>query len=72
MPTAAYNKMLYFDVVWRSTEISTVTVEGSGGNATIIIPNIAITNGIVHVIDRVLGVPSTDVLDKLGTYQGLK
>ncbi|XP_036144601.1 fasciclin-1 isoform X2 [Monomorium pharaonis] len=71
VPTAAYNKMLYFDVVWRSTEISTVTVEGSGGNATIIIPNIAITNGIVHVIDRVLGVPSTDVLDKLGTYQGL-
>ncbi|XP_036141250.1 fasciclin-1-like isoform X2 [Monomorium pharaonis] len=71
-PTAIYNKKLYFDVVERSREIQTFTVEGGGRNATIIIPNIAVTNGIVHIIDRVLGVPYTNVLEKLRTYPALE
>lgn len=44
-----------------------VTVEGGGVNATIIVPDIAQTNGFVHIIDRVLGVPYTTVLGKLET-----
>lgn len=36
-------------------------------NATCIQANIAASNGIIHIIDRVLGVPQTTVLDKLRT-----
>uniref|UniRef100_T1IHN2 FAS1 domain-containing protein n=1 Tax=Strigamia maritima TaxID=126957 RepID=T1IHN2_STRMM len=33
------------------------TVEGGGMNATIITPNMMGKNGVVHIIDRVLGIP---------------
>ncbi|XP_070512785.1 fasciclin-1 isoform X3 [Cardiocondyla obscurior] len=67
VPTAADKKKLYFNVVQGPRENQTVTVEGGGVNATIITPNIAATNGIIHIIDRLLGVPYTTVLDKLRT-----
>lgn len=50
----------------------TLTVEGGGVNATVIQPNIAATNGFVHIIDRVLGVPYTTVFEKLKTDPMLK
>ncbi|XP_014486638.1 PREDICTED: fasciclin-1 isoform X1 [Dinoponera quadriceps] len=65
--TAADRKKLYFNVVQGPTGNQTVTVEGGGVNATIITANIAATNGIIHIIDRFLGVPYTTVLDKLRT-----
>ncbi|XP_018352279.1 PREDICTED: fasciclin-1 isoform X5 [Trachymyrmex septentrionalis] len=65
--TAAEKKKLYFNVVQGPMENQTVTVEGGGVNATIITANIAATNGIIHIIDRLLGVPYTTVLDKLRT-----
>ncbi|XP_034949824.1 fasciclin-1 isoform X2 [Chelonus insularis] len=65
--TAAAKKSLYFNVVERSNGSQMVTVEGGGVNATIITANIAATNGIIHIIDRVLGIPYTTVLDKLRT-----
>ncbi|XP_066589755.1 fasciclin-1 isoform X2 [Prorops nasuta] len=67
VPTAAERKKLYFNVVQGPTGNLTVTVEGGGVNATVITANIAATNGYVHIIDRVLGVPYTTVLDKLRT-----
>lgn len=70
--TAAEKKKLYFNVVQGPRENQTVTVEGGGVNATIITPNIAATNGIIHIIDRLLGVPYTTVLDKLRTDPMLK
>ncbi|XP_020288792.1 fasciclin-1 [Pseudomyrmex gracilis] len=63
--SAAERKKLYFNVVQAPQVNQVVTVEGGGVNATIITPNIAATNGFVHIIDRVLGVPYTTVLDKL-------
>ncbi|KAK0090063.1 hypothetical protein PV326_004250, partial [Microctonus aethiopoides] len=60
-------KSLYFNVVDGNNGSQTVTVEGGGVNATVITANIAATNGIIHIIDRVLGVPYTTVLDKLRT-----
>ncbi|XP_068082628.1 fasciclin-1 [Anabrus simplex] len=67
VPTAAdHHKKLYFNVVTRENN-QTLTVEGGGVNATVIQPNIAATNGIVHIIDRVLGVPYTTVQEKLQT-----
>jgi uncharacterized surface protein with fasciclin (FAS1) repeats len=50
----------------------TVTVEGGGVNATVVEPNIAATNGFVHIIDRVLGVPYTSVKEKLQSDPMLK
>nr|XP_050866125.1 fasciclin-1 isoform X6 [Vespula vulgaris] len=67
IPTAADRKKLYFNVVQGPVGNQTITVEGGGVNATVVTANIAATNGIIHIIDRVLGVPYTTVLDKLRT-----
>uniref|UniRef100_A0ABD2VU11 FAS1 domain-containing protein n=1 Tax=Trichogramma kaykai TaxID=54128 RepID=A0ABD2VU11_9HYME len=67
VPTAQPRTSLYFNVVEGPSGNHTVTVEGGGVNATIITANIGATNGIIHIIDRVLGVPYTTLLDKLRT-----
>ncbi|CAH1730246.1 unnamed protein product [Chironomus riparius] len=64
VPTNVDKKFLYFNVMNQGDE-KTITVEGSGVNATIIQSDIAATNGFVHIIDHVLGVPYTSVLEKL-------
>ncbi|XP_026321959.1 fasciclin-1 isoform X3 [Hyposmocoma kahamanoa] len=65
-PTALPRKYLYFNVLQYGHN-QTLTVEGGGVNATVTQPNIAATNGFVHIIDRVLGVPYTTVFEKLKT-----
>lgn len=69
--TAAERKKLYFNVIKHGHNI-TLTVEGGGVNATVIEPNIAATDGYVHIIDRVLGVPYTNVKEKLQSDPMLK
>ncbi|GLV45379.1 Fasciclin 1 [Carabus blaptoides fortunei] len=64
--TAADRKSLYFNVITRDSE-QVLTVEGGGVNATVIQADIAATDGVIHIIDKVLGVPHTTVLDKLRT-----
>ncbi|CAG9823260.1 unnamed protein product [Phaedon cochleariae] len=64
--TLSKGKNLYFNVL-TSGPNRTMTVEGGGVNATVIQADLAATNGVVHVIDRVLGVPYSTVLDKLRT-----
>lgn len=70
-PTALARKYLYFNVLTHNNN-QTLTVEGGGVNATVTLPNIAATNGFVHIIDRVLGVPYTTILEKLKTDPMLK
>ncbi|XP_041970413.1 fasciclin-1 isoform X2 [Aricia agestis] len=65
-PTALARKYLYFNVVNNKDNL-TLTVEGGGVNASVTQTNIAATNGFVHIIDRVLGVPYTTVFEKLKT-----
>ncbi|XP_053603497.1 fasciclin-1 isoform X2 [Plodia interpunctella] len=65
-PTASLRKYLYFNVLMHGHN-QTLTVEGGGVNATVTQPNIAATNGFVHIIDRVLGVPYTTVYEKMKT-----
>ncbi|VVD01840.1 unnamed protein product [Leptidea sinapis] len=65
-PTALPRKYLYFNVLTYKDN-QTLTVEGGGVNATVTQTNIAATNGFVHIIDRVLGVPYTTVFEKLKT-----
>ncbi|XP_037026779.1 fasciclin-1 isoform X3 [Bradysia coprophila] len=66
-PTLAFRKNLYFNVLSSRQGNHTITVEGGGVNATLIQADIAQTNGYVHIIDRVLGVPYSTVYDKLKT-----
>lgn len=63
-PTYSKGKSIYFNVATINNN-RTMTVEGGGVNATVIQPDLAAKNGIIHVIDRVLGIPYTTVLDKL-------
>ncbi|KAL1505831.1 hypothetical protein ABEB36_005303 [Hypothenemus hampei] len=65
-PTLIKGKNLYFNVVTLGGN-RTMSVEGGGVNATVIQPDLAAKNGIIHVIDRVLGVPYSTVLEKLST-----
>ncbi|GAB0092810.1 fasciclin-1 [Sergentomyia squamirostris] len=65
--TNADKKFLYFNVIIDQDNNETVTVEGGGVNATLIQADIAATNGYVHIIDRVLGIPYTTVYEKLKT-----
>lgn len=66
VPTVNRKTFLYFNVK-NENGAETITVEGGGVNATIIQSDIAQTNGFVHIIDKVLGVPYTTVLGKMET-----
>ncbi|XP_039749846.1 fasciclin-1 isoform X2 [Pararge aegeria] len=65
-PTALPRRYLYFNVINYQNNM-TLTVEGGGVNATVTQTNIAATNGFVHIIDRVLGIPYTTVYEKMKT-----
>ncbi|XP_055593864.1 fasciclin-1 isoform X2 [Uranotaenia lowii] len=68
VPTGADKRFLYFNVITnRYTHNQTITVEGGGVNATIILSDIAATNGYLHIIDRVLGIPYMTVQEKIET-----
>ncbi|CAG2119233.1 unnamed protein product, partial [Medioppia subpectinata] len=61
---------LYFRVVGEDPN-TRLTVEGGGVNATAVQADIGATNGIIHVIDRVLGMPFQNIYDKLNTDPSL-
>ncbi|XP_068155178.1 fasciclin-1 isoform X6 [Drosophila tropicalis] len=64
VPTLNNHTFLYFNVQGDGADAH-ITVEGGGVNATVVQADVAQTNGFVHIIDRVLGVPHTTVLGKL-------
>lgn len=64
-PTAAGTQFLYFNVAYGPNNLRNLTVEGSGVNATVVQPDIAATNGVIHIINRVLGVPYLNMKEKL-------
>ncbi|XP_017039638.1 fasciclin-1 isoform X3 [Drosophila ficusphila] len=66
VPTVNNSTFLYFNIRGEGSD-SVITVEGGGVNATVIQADVAQTNGFVHIIDHVLGVPYTTVLGKLET-----
>lgn len=70
--TAAERRYLYFNIVSGPGRNQTVTVEGGGVNATIVQADVAATNGYIHIIDKVLGVPYSTVLEKLKTDSMLR
>ena len=42
-----------------------LVVDGLGVTATVREPDIGATNGIIHVVDKVLGIPSSSITQKL-------
>ena len=42
-----------------------LVVDGLGVTATVREPDIGATNGIIHVVDKVLGIPSSSISQKL-------
>uniref|UniRef100_A0A8D9EBW2 Fasciclin-1 n=1 Tax=Cacopsylla melanoneura TaxID=428564 RepID=A0A8D9EBW2_9HEMI len=71
IPSQLPRKKLYLNVMQGQNNL-TLTVEGGGVNATVIQPDIASTNGIIHIIDTVLGVPFTTVGRKVATDPQLR
>ena len=64
IPTVNSKTFLYFNIN-GDDDSKQITVEGGGVNATVLIADVAQTNGFVHIIDKVLGVPYTSVLGKI-------
>ncbi|XP_055615334.1 LOW QUALITY PROTEIN: fasciclin-1-like [Toxorhynchites rutilus septentrionalis] len=68
IPTGADKKFLYFNVLSnRFDHKQTITVEGGGVNASVVLGDIAAINGYLHIIDRVLGIPYMTVQEKIAT-----
>ena len=65
------DRKLYFHVVKNQTR-STILLEGGGTIATILHTDIGATNGVIHIIDRVLGVEHQTIYEKLKTDPLLK
>lgn len=62
----SHNRNLYFAVnINANTKLPIVSVEGAGVNASIRTPNIVAENGIIHIIDRIMDIPSQTVYEKL-------
>ncbi|XP_013782905.1 fasciclin-1-like [Limulus polyphemus] len=68
---ADHLRYLYFRVVGKGRN-TTLTVDGAGVNATAVQADIGATNGIVHIIDRVLGMPFQAINEKLAADPDLK
>lgn len=64
-------KSIYFNIIVQGLN-QTLTVEAGGVNATAVYADIGATNGVIHVIDRVLGIPFTTVGRKVATDPVLK
>lgn len=60
------NKYLYFNLIIQGSN-HTLTVEGAGVNATVLHSDIGAINGVIHIIDRVLGIPYATVGRKVAT-----
>ena len=70
--TAADRRYLYFSIHGAPGRNQTISVEGGGVNATILQADVAATNGYIHIIDKVLGVPYTTMLQKLKSDSTLR
>jgi len=50
---------------YYKTNNETLTIDGMGVTADVVEPDIGATNGVIHVINRVLGVPAHTIEEKL-------
>lgn len=55
----------YYAVAQASEDMEVLTVEGGGVNSTAIQADIGATNGVAHVVDKILGIPFQTVYEKV-------
>ncbi|XP_053664791.1 fasciclin-1 [Anopheles marshallii] len=68
IPTMTSRRFIYFNLNEnRTTHAKSVTVEGGGVNASLVLGDIATKDGYIHIIDRMLGVSYMTVQEKLET-----
>ncbi|XP_043193338.1 fasciclin-1-like isoform X1 [Amphibalanus amphitrite] len=65
VPSEDQSRSLYLSVWGVAGKNQTMTVEGGGTNATVVIADIAARDGVIHIIDKLLGVPYRSVGEKL-------
>ncbi|KAK7083682.1 fatty acid synthase beta subunit fas1, partial [Halocaridina rubra] len=65
--TMSNGRKLYFAVNQPKAVVPVISLEGGGVNATVTTPDIAAKNGVIHIIDHILGIPSQTVYVKLST-----
>lgn len=65
--TALKSKKLFFNYIVSKDGRRTLYVEGGGVNATITQPDVGATNGVIHMIDRILGYADQNIFEKLQT-----
>lgn len=64
--TLSGNRPLYFTVNNEDKDKQPIIhADGGGVNATIVTPNIVAKNGVIHILDRVLDIPSQTIFEKL-------
>ncbi|XP_023335433.1 fasciclin-1 [Eurytemora carolleeae] len=54
-----------------SKPLQSLTVEGRGVNASVLEKDIGTVNGVIHIIDRILGVPFQSIGDKMAADPGM-
>ncbi|KAK8394216.1 hypothetical protein O3P69_006417 [Scylla paramamosain] len=67
VPTLSKGQSLYFAINSMDPKSPVVTVEGAGVTGTLTTANVIARNGAVHIVDRLLGIPSQTVYEKLAT-----
>lgn len=69
--SALRGRKLLFSSVLKNGD-RTIHVEGGGVNATVIHADFGATNGYIHIIDSILGLPDQTVQEKLQTHPMLQ
>ena len=65
LPSQDGKRDLYFGVAQATETTQVLTVEGGGVNSTALQADIGTTNGVFHIVDKVLGIPYQTVHEKL-------
>lgn len=65
--TALRTKKLFFNYIQSNDGRRSLYVEGGGVNATITQADVGATNGVIHMIDRILGYADQNIFEKLQT-----
>jgi len=65
LPSSDNRRNVYFGVAQPTEYTEVLTVEGGGVNSTCVQADIGATNGVVHIVDKILGIPYQSVYEKV-------